>query len=119
MRDAVLVLGATMRLTRFVVTDTLGAWLIRDQVDAAMVRYEEREYEAAENEGRDVREPWWWKYREGLECPWCVGFWIGVGVLGSYHLVGRGRAWQFVATALTLNEVSARLGTVLGDFDEH
>lgn len=97
--DKALILGATMRLTRLVVADDLGQWWVKDPIDRL------------HHEGKLHVDH---KYLGGLECPFCVGYWIGAGVLVSYHLAPR-RAWRFVAASLTLNEVAAHLGARLGD----
>ena len=109
--DALLALGAAARLTRFVISDHLGHWWVKEPVDAAMERYE-----ASHSE-----EPWWWRYRSGLECPFCVGFWLGTGVLASYALTYRSprlrSIWRFATSALALNYVAAHTAIRLGDFD--
>lgn len=103
--DIVRIAGTTARLTRLVTTDFIGQWWVQDPVDRAMARYE------AAHSGEE--EPWWWRYRAGLTCPHCLGFWIGAGVLASYAVAGRTRSWRYVADALTLSyvigHVSARL----------
>lgn len=101
--DVLLIAGATARLSRLVTTDFIGAWWIKDPVDRAMERYEES------HPGEP--EPWWWKYRAGLDCPYCVGFWIGTGVLASYAVAGRSRFWRFGAGALALNYVVAHVSS--------
>lgn len=106
-----LVLLTTMRLARLVIVDSLGKWWVQDPVDRAMARYERREVTAAREAGRPPRTPWWWKYRSGLWCPWCIGFWIAVAVLGSYLWVGQTWPWRFVAGALSLNYVAAQIGS--------
>lgn len=113
-----LAVGATARLTRFVTTDKLGEWWIKDPVDRAMDRYAAEERRVY---GADAAEPWWWRYRVGLDCPYCVGFWIGAAVLASEAVTRRPRAartaWVFGAGALALNYVTAHAGAALGDFD--
>lgn len=112
--DAALILGATMRATRLVVADAVpGRWLIKEPIDRAMERYE-----AAHPNGP---EPWWWRYRSGLDCMWCAGLWIAGGVLASYHLTRGTRlesAWRFGATALTLNLIAATVGGQLDIYDD-
>lgn len=108
-----LVLGASLRLTRLVVSDKIGQWWVKDPIDKAMDRYAERNPSV---------EPWWWKYRDGLDCPWCVGFWLGAGTLASYKLAKGTRAeslWRLAAGALTLNEIATHLGSRLGDYDDN
>jgi hypothetical protein len=67
----------------------------------------------------DEKEPWSWQAKlvKGLECPFCIGFWIGVAVLLSLAIA---RAvppllpvWRFFAGTFALNavvgHVSARI----------
>lgn len=117
--DTALILGATMRLTRLVVSDDLGQWWVKDPLDAwahGHKRVTSKESTTGESSYEVHTLASWHKYLSGLECPYCVGFWIGAGVLASYHLVPRG-LWRFVASALTLNEVAAHLGVKIGDFE--
>lgn len=117
--DFALAVGASARLSRLVITDDLGQWWIKQPIDDAMDRY-------AANErllyGHEALEPWWWKYRSGLDCPFCVGFWLGAGVLVTGAVAAshpRARSlWRFGAGALALNYVAAHLGSRLGDFEE-
>lgn len=110
-----LVLGLTLRLTRFIITDTLGQWWIQDPVDRAMARYAERKINESKLTGEAPEEPWWWKYRVGLNCPWCIGFWVGVAVVASYLLWGHNEWWRVVAAMFTLNWVVAHIATRVGD----
>lgn len=106
MIDSGLVLGATMRLTRAVVSDDIGAWWVKDPLDRL------------HHEGRLGHLDH--KWLGGLECPYCVGFWIGAGVLATKHIAkatGLMGPWRFVTSALTLNEVAAHAGIALGDFN--
>lgn len=104
--DSALALGAAARLSRLVITDDIGQWWVKDPIDRAMDAYAEH----AEHE------PWWWKYRSGLECPFCVGFWLGAGVLVSRAVLPK-PLWRLGAGALALNYVASHLGSRLGDFD--
>lgn len=114
--DLALAVGASARLSRLVITDDIGRWWVKEPVDRAMDAYAEREIWASANVGQDPREPWWWKYRSGLDCPFCVGFWLGAGVLASRAVLPE-KVWRFGAGALALNYVAAHLGSRLGDFD--
>ena len=112
----ILPLLAAVRLTRLVVTDDLGRWWIHEPIDRAMDAYAERELWTAAHEDRDPVEPWWWKYRSGLDCPFCVGFWICVGTLAAQRALPR-PVFTALAAPLALNYVTAHLGSRLGDFD--
>ena len=114
--DLALAVGASARLSRLVITDDIGRWWVKEPVDRAMDAYAEREIWASANVGQDPREPWWWKYRSGLDCPFCVGFWLGAGVLASRAVLPE-KVWRFGSGALALNYVAAHLGSRLGDFD--
>jgi hypothetical protein len=105
--DALLTLGATMRLTRLIVTDDLGGWTVKWPA----YRWAQR----VDPNG----ETWKGKAVSGLDCPFCVGTWIGFGVLGLTAVTdpsgSLGRAWRFVMAGLALNEIAAHLGARLGD----
>lgn len=113
----VLALGASMRLTRLVVADDIGKWWVKDPVDRAMTRYAEKAIEEAGPDG-EPEQPWWWKYRSGLDCPFCIGFWIGTGVVAVDHLTKGTRMEgpvRIVGEMLALNEAAAHIGARLGD----
>ena len=110
--DLLLVLGLTLRLTRLVITDDLGQWWIQDPVRDWVIRH-------ADPVGDFNDYGWRGKLQSGLDCPFCVGFWIGAGALASLALVGGpGEAhdvWRYIAGAFALNWVAAHLGSRLGD----
>lgn len=134
MRDLLLILLTTLRLTRFITTDSLGGWLIADPAhrwaddhEASLRLARERTIwkmrkehpemppAAAERLTRlestlEDDEPISWQARlvSGLECPYCVGFWIGVGVIGSYifaRRTGSMKAWRIANSAFALNYI--------------
>lgn len=130
--DTARVALAAARLTRAIVADDVpGQWWIKDPIDEAMRRYRAKRTTHVPKPTHTLvpsveffDEPWWWKYRDGLDCPWCVGFWIGAGVLLAEHTVGGDSApaplraaWRFVTAALALNAVVAPVGSYLGIFD--
>lgn len=105
------------RLTRLVTTDKLGKWLIQEPVDMLMGAYYEEALQEAKEHGTEPVEPWWWKYRSGLECQWCVGFWLTLGAVA----VERGtrnstplirKPIEVFGTALALNYLSASIETL-------
>lgn len=101
--DLLLVLGATLRITRFIITDDLGLWWVRGPL-----------YVWANDHEHDVGPMGWrTKVASGLTCPHCVGFWLGCVVLGSLWLVGGpGHApdwWRYASGALTLNWCAAHI----------
>jgi len=103
--DTALVVGATMRLTRLIVADELGGWVLREPAE----RWAWRE------EG--VRHGPRHRLASMLGCPFCVGFWVGVGVLAGQALAGRSPAWRFAMAALCLNEIAGRI-TLVEDYAE-
>lgn len=184
-----LMIGATLRLTRLVTTDTLGKWLIVEPARAWAERHW-KEDEAGPSDqsqvlqggeglagssdegwegagGQDIQahevsnftpeqreeiarliaeldpstwetvshvthkdlwadltyEPpilvnWRAKLVNGLSCPYCIGFWLGAGVIVSHELAhSRGgsiyKAWKLVAGALTMNYVAGHIMEVL------
>lgn len=119
--DLALATLAAARLSRLVITDDIGRWWIKEPIDRAMDAYAERELWASANVGQAPREPWWWRYRSGLDCPFCVGFWLGAGVLVTGAVASRHPApravWRLAAGSLALNYTAAHLGAHLGDFD--
>ena len=81
MHNYVLVILATARLTRFVTEDWLGHWwLVEPARRWALARQWQSGHLPPDWEDRDETEP---RVRlvMGLDCPFCVGFWIGTAVL--------------------------------------
>lgn len=75
--DLTLLLLATCRVTRLVTTDNVpGQWWLYSPL-----------YKKAYGQ-RDRMTPKWAKYIEGLTCPFCVGFWIGLVALLLVALLG-------------------------------
>ena len=108
--DAALNTLTAARLTRFVTTDEMGEWWIKDPVDRAMGRYVDRVHEEYDRTGEPFGEPWWWKYRSGLDCKWCVGFWLASATTAATTLVRGTRAegvWRFVRVCFATNYAAA------------
>lgn len=97
-KDAALVVGATARLTRLVVVDDLGTWVLAEPARAWAARAE------------PAADGWRTKLVSGLDCPWCVGFWIGAAVL---LLPRRRRVVRWALSALALNYTVATTDAVL------
>lgn len=109
--DLALLLGFTLRLTRLVVTDDLGGWLIRIPAQKWVMR-----------SGQDWAKSWRYKLVSGLDCPFCVGFWLAALATLSLVVAGGPGAdgplavvWRLVAGVLTLNWLAAHIGSRLGD----
>lgn len=100
----ILALGATMRLSRFVVTDDLGAILLREPI-----------HEMAHRRGTPMAR----RLADGSECLFCAGQWVAFIVLGSYVVMRRNpatlSAWRFTAAGLSLNHLAAHIGVRLRD----
>lgn len=105
--DLLLVVLLTARLTRLLITDDLGRWYFRGPLEAALLR------NATTSTG------WRARLAAGLSCPFCLGFWVGVGVLAFVAAVGGpGHLpdWsRYVAGAFALNYLTAHIGARLGD----
>ena len=122
---------ATARLTRFFTSDKLGEWLIvgrvkrwaaRREVPADLAADLERRFDEEVSQGRAVASPparWGWRSKlvSGLDCPYCVGMWIGLLVLIGQTIAPRipvvRTLWKFTIGALALNylvgHVSSRI----------
>lgn len=122
--NLILAVLATLRLTRLMTTDYWGEWLVVRPAKRWAGRYESAEISrriAAEEHHRDndPHDPWTWQARlvSMFDCPFCWGFWAGVGVLLSLAIARAVPpllpAWRFVMGAFALNyitgHVSARL----------
>lgn len=137
---------ATLRLTRLATTDWLGEWLFvrpakvwagqrevaeihrridveiagKDRTTTTWVNSNGEKVSPADfvMEGYDENDPWTWegKLVKGLDCPFCVGFWIGLAVLALLPLfqvpvIGHLLRWLFGALALNyvVGHVSSRI----------
>jgi hypothetical protein len=93
--DVGLLFFATLRVTRLVTTDALGQWWLYGPLY--------RRYVADRRDRASKRA----KYIEGLSCPFCVGFWIGVvGIASLLFAGGPGDAalwWRVLAAPFALN----------------
>lgn len=103
-----LVLGATVRLTRVITTDSLGEWVLRspltkwatraetlrrqawsdviEQMSVSDIELDEGAAQLILEKSEELRSDskwlsWQGKLVSGLYCPFCVGFWIGVIVV--------------------------------------
>lgn len=105
--DLALDAGTILRLTRFVVLDDLGAWLVRYPA----YRWASR---------KDPHGTGWpTKAVSGLDCKWCAGYWVAVGVLGMSLITRRHPGpWRFIQSTLTANYVAATLDGYLQDQDD-
>lgn len=124
---AALVAGATLRLTRFLTTDKLGAWLVADPArdwawgpeSAARARRREAREGLAPVAVTDDPITWQARLVSGLDCPYCVGTWVGFAALAAEvatrrHPRARAVA-RFLALGLTLNYVVGHVSAALDD----
>lgn len=88
---------ATYRLTRLITRDAITEPL-RIKVKRAAMRADVEDGVAA-------------KIETLLSCPWCVSWWVGVGVVAARRLAPE--AWEPVAEALAL---SAATGLIAENF---
>ena len=102
--DIALLVLASLRITRLVTTDSIGQWWLY----APLLK---KAYS-------QTPPPKWSKYVEGLVCPFCVGFWVGLIGLALLTIAGGpGDAavwWRWLAGAFALNYV---VGHVSGRLD--
>lgn len=103
--DIALLLLATMRVTRVLVTDDLGKWYFRDPVKRWRLRKPQSKLRA--------------RLHEGTDCGFCTGFHVGwLALLTLFLAGGPGDAspvWRYIAGAFALNYIAAHIGSRLGD----
>lgn len=113
----VLVVLGTARLIRFVTEDSLGTWTVVEPVRRWANRHDQPDIHPdslAAYEEPDPYAGWRSKVASGIDCRWCVGFWIGVLVLVGEVTLGRipgvRHLWRFGLAALALNSVANGVG---------
>lgn len=121
--DLVLTVGAALRLTRFVTTDALGYWSIVRPAQRWAARHESNADPTASdpqevNPDDGARS----KLVSGLDCPFCVGYWIGALVVGSHYLAKRHPStlslWRGVASTLALNYATGHISARIEDMQK-
>lgn len=112
-----LVVLATLRLTRLITTDWLGEWLIVAPAKHWAVELDSSPQLLAIDYDMSAKDVWnlidWtepvgWRARlvKGLDCPFCVGFWIGLVVLNVTALVIIAPMWVVVTWGLLLGSLA-------------
>ena len=102
-------LGASLRLTRLIVTDDVpGQWWIKTPLYR----------KAITDRDRTGSVPAWAPYLQGLDCPFCIGLWVALAVAAVDEVAGGNRAWRAITTGLALNEVAGHLAARLGDLPD-
>lgn len=102
---------AAARATRFITTDWLGEWLVvgpakrwADATPGAVAVSDDDDRHRGNHAQRLV---------SGLDCPFCVGFWLGAGILLSHAVAARLPVYRplhgLVVHALALNYVTGHL----------
>lgn len=114
-RDIV-ALTAAARLTRLVTTDWLGEWsIVQPAKEWAENHDGPQDVHSVENQGR---RPDLWRSRlvSGLDCPFCVGFWITAGTLAINRLplppimaTGRDLVLDALAGSYIVGHASSRI----------
>lgn len=111
---------AAARLTRLVTTDALGERYVQEPADALLASKFTRV--------SDTRDPLTGRMvkhtdvderaeflRDGLYCPFCVGFWLGAGVLATAPVWTRHRLPRLAVQALALNYVVGHVNARVDD----
>lgn len=98
--DSILLVGATLRMTRFVTTDALSQWWFVIPANRWAAKGERK---------------WMAKYLDGLECGFCVGFWISLVMVVLFVALGPLGSepvwWRVLCGALALNYVTAHISS--------
>lgn len=114
---------ATARATRFITSDFLGEWTIAGPAKKWAHRHESHREELedmrrAEIVGDPIPTPpavqgWRSKLVKGLDCPYCVGFWIGGAVLVIDAVLPRALrpAWKLLIGTAALNYVTGHISS--------
>lgn len=116
--DLALATFLILRLSRFLTTDFLGAWWVTHPATAWAIKHDGSllTYESGAL-ALDDEQGWRSKLVSGLECPFCVGFWIGAIVLASLWMVGGpGHAaewWRWMAGVFTMNYIVGHIASRL------
>lgn len=118
--DLLLALGATLRLTRFVVADDVpGTWFIKDPLRDRNYAHLRRQSERGVTDPQPAR---WARYVEGLSCPYCVSVWAAAAVTVALLLAGGpGHGadwWRYVAGFLTLAWMTGHIAARVGDTED-
>lgn len=108
----------SLRLTRFIVSDTLGEWLIKRPAEKWAEKHDmaylnagpSDEVLAQKVESGEPLTPQS-KLVSGLSCPFCVGFWITLAVVIARPLIERSRIVRTLASALSINYVTAHISS--------
>lgn len=107
--DTCLLLGLTLRLSRLITGDHVGLWFVRGPASMWAQRHEPN------------GDGWRAKLQLGLDCPFCIGFWLGgLALLSLWLAGGPGDAaawWRWSAGLFALNWAVGHIAGRMGDVD--
>jgi hypothetical protein len=121
-----LVALAALRATRFITSDKLGEWwfvgrakfwAFRHEAPAGSLRVER--YSAGDDAMPTPPASWGWRSKlvSGLDCPFCVGFWVVAAALLAEVATRRTRPlralWTFIAGVAAMNYVTGHVSSRL------
>lgn len=119
-----MILLATARASRFFTSDSLGEWTLVGPAKKWAHRHEstyvdQAAAEDAEASGAPIPTPhpangWRSKLVNGLDCPFCVGFWLGGAILLGEATIGRSPLrplWRFGIAMLGMNYLVGHLSS--------
>lgn len=126
-----LVALAALRATRFITSDKLGEWWLVGPAKRWAARREvpddvradlEKRFSHEIRDNAPVANPparWGWRSKlvSGLDCPFCVGFWVVAAALLAEVATRRVRPlralWTFVAGVAAMNYVTGHVSSRL------
>lgn len=95
----------------------LGYGVNGSDIAATSEKVAKEHRETLERAEPDPQFGWRSKLVSGLECPFCVGFWIGTFTLGTAAICNRSprsrSAFRFAAGSLGMNYVAGHIGSRL------
>lgn len=117
--DVLLALGVTIRLTRAVTVEEIGARLLRHPVEDWAGRIPKGR--TADLDEPFMRRRWFWA--DALSCPYCVSTWIAIGAFATMAIAHATDSWftllwRIVSAGLTGSYVMAHLMVALGDLND-
>lgn len=123
--DILLALGATLRLTRFIVADDVpGGWYIKQPLlNRAWADSTPDQRRTYTQDGDPANLTGWrGKVLAGLGCPYCMSVWMaGFTTLTLLLAGGPGEAadwWRYIAGFLTLAWLTGHIASRVGDTED-
>lgn len=120
--DTMLLVLATLRLSRLVTGDTLGQWLILSRAWRWANRYKpDSTRPGVFVQHPDGPSPQRLKLASGLVCPFCIGYWCGAALLVVSYFTGplgdEPVWWRLLVGSLALNYLVGHTASLMGDTD--